>query len=439
MSDSSAVMGQQVDLCAAESPRRTAARQTALHRTVEAPQVPLAVVGCDFRVASSAWRNRLLLTASQRQELTEALRVSCGAEGLVVLETCNRVEWIVVSPAAQWAAEIMRAQMVERWLPLSVGRPSPVPYLYTGASAVTHLLRVAVGLESFVVGEREIAGQLNRAVVSARSGGHASTYHNALQTAVGRTVKKVQRLTRWRHHVRGVHGLAFDTIRMNLPQTPERRRKVAVIGMGEIGRKAAGLLLSIGGYDVIRVNRTVPVERQHEWLPLATHLGPLLETVDAIVVATGAAEPTVDLTDLGRRRKERLIAVDLGAPAQIRLPADDSVAYHGLDQLLSLPSVAPHEADLQAVLELVGEGAQEFLVECKKRDLAGLLRAAHDSYERFSYEVMPAFVEAELSDVLDVDRRRKMQAQLRDLLRDYSREIVQQIEAAAQAQTQSEP
>ncbi len=419
--------------------RRSPARQSAAHRIQPEAQVPLAVVGCDFRVASSAWRNRLLLTSHQRQELTEALRVSCGADGLVVLETCNRVEWIVVSPAAQWAAEIMRAQMVERWLPLSGGRALPVPYLYTGASAVTHLLRVAVGLESFVVGEREIAGQLNRAVVSARTGGHASAYHNALQTAVGRTVKKVQRLTRWRHHVRGVHGLAFDTIRMTVPPLADRRRKVAVIGMGEIGRKAAGLLLSIGGYDVVRVNRTVPAEREGEWLPLATHLDSVLESVDAIVVATGAAEPTVDLRTIAQRRSTRLVAVDLGAPHQILVPGDDSVHYHGLDELLSLPSVAPHEADLQAVLELVGEGAQEFLVECRKRELAGLLRAAHDAYEKFSYEAMPAFIEAELSDVLDPDRRRKVQAQLRDLLRDYSREIVQQIEAAAQAQTQPDP
>ena len=121
------------------------------------------------------------------------------------------------------------------------------------------------------------------------------------------------------------------------------------------------------------------------------------------------------------------------------MPGDESVHYHGLDELLSLPSVAPHEADLQAVLELVGEGAQEFLVECRKRELAGLLRAAHDAYEKFSYEAMPAFIEAELSDVLDPDRRRKVQAQLRDLLRDYSREIVQQIEAAAPAQTQPDP
>ena len=57
----------------------------------------LALVGVDFRVASSAWRAALILTAEERLELTTALRQSALVDGLVVLETCNRVEWVVAT------------------------------------------------------------------------------------------------------------------------------------------------------------------------------------------------------------------------------------------------------------------------------------------------------------------------------------------------------
>jgi glutamyl-tRNA reductase len=389
------------------------------------PEVPLAVVGVDFRVASTTWRNCLLLSAEERADLTEGLRRSCAVEGLVVLETCNRVEWILAAAQPRWAAEVLRAQMQDRWVRAGLANSTgglPVPYLRVGPAAVSHILRVAVGLESFVVGEREIAGQLNRSVVEARRAGHASPLLNALQTAVGRTVRKVQRLTRWRHHARGVHGLALEAATRALPALADRKRIAVVVGMGEIGRKAA-TLFQTSHWRVVRVNRTVPTERIREWHPLAT-LPEHLHDADALIVATGAHLPVVDLAGVARA----LVVIDLGAPPQVDAPAD--VAILGLDELLALPSARPQEADEQTVLELVGEGVAEFLLECRKRDLATLLRAAHDAYDRACYEELPALLQAELGD--DPERKRRLHAGLRDLLRTYARDIVQHIEAAAQ-------
>jgi glutamyl-tRNA reductase len=143
-----------------------------------------------------------------------------------------------------------------------------------------------------------------------------------------------------------------------------------------------------------------------------------------LIVATGAHLPVVDLAGVARA----LVVIDLGAPPQVDAPAD--VAILGLDELLALPSARPQEADEQTVLELVGEGVAEFLLECRKRDLATLLRAAHDAYDRACYEELPALLQAELGD--DPERKRRLHAGLRDLLRTYARDIVQHIEAAAQ-------
>ena len=399
--------------------------------------VPLVVAGCDFRVASAKWRNRLLLDGAQRAELAHLLGEACDAQGLVVLETCNRVEWIVASRSPKWAGELLRAQMVDRWLVSGNEgahvRQLPSPYVYSGRTAVQHLLRVAVGLESFVLGEREIAGQLNRALMAARQAGHASAYHNALQTAVGRTVRKVQRLTHWRHHTRGVHGLAMESVRRHL--TPQilagERPVVGVLGMGEIGRKAAASLSQLGTLKVVRMNRTVPPEQAHDWIGY-DQLAKVLPTLDALVVATGAREPTVDMRILGGRDRP-LLLVDLGAPHQIQVDdesANPNLRCIDLDDLLAEPAASPNLGELSTVQELVEEGAREFLLETRKRELAGLLRAAHDAYDRHGYELLPKLVDAELPELPDADRRR-VEGAIRNLLREMTREFVQQVETVA--------
>lgn len=405
--------------------------------------LPLAVVGCDFRVASTQWRGQLLLDGAERDRMTEELRASCGAAGLVVLETCNRVEWLVTAPAAEWAGEVMRAQMVERWLAAQPGlrrkkKHTPTPYVYTGRAAVAHLLRVAVGLESFVVGEREIAGQLNRALAAARVAGQASPFHNALQTAVGRTVKKVQRVTTWRHHSRGVHSLALEAVQNHLRQLnrpADYRPQVVALGMGEIGRKAAGLLAAHGNCQVTRVNRTVPAEREREWQPLS-RLPALLAHADALVVATGARVPVVDMAKILPLRAQGaapLLIVDLGAPAQVASTELPGAMYMDLDSLLSLPAVSPAEDETRHVLELVEDGVREFVLECRKRDLAVLLRSVHDIYDRTSYRDLPERMAAEFPGPDTAEVRKRAESVMRDLLRDMTRDLVQHIESAADA------
>ncbi len=415
---------------------------TATHLTLPVPpvdaEIPIAVVGCDFRVCSTALRNQLLLTPEERTQLAAELQQACAVDGLVVLETCNRVEWIVASATPQWAAEVLRAQMVARLLRNDPnghkGRNGLQPYAHIRSRAVLHLLRVAVGLESFVLGEREIAGQLNRAVTSARAQGQASAHLNALQTTVGRTVKKVQRLTNFRHHSRGVHGLALDALREHFGQLIDVKPRVAVIGMGEIGRKTAGLLAQ-SGFEVHRVNRTVPADRVGDWLLLDDALPALLQHVDAVVVATGSRRTTVHLHagDLPSDRK--LVVIDLGAPAQVSRPRSANLRYLSLDDLLNLPQVMPQPHEQSVVADLVQEGAREFLFECKKRDLASLLRATHDAYDRAAYTTMPALLETELGTAIDGDRRKKLQTALRDMMRNFVRDIVGHIETTAESRT----
>jgi len=427
-----------------------AAAANAAQRHSHGVTLPLAVVGCDFRVASAQWRHQLLLSEAERQALTDGMRVAAGATGLVVVETCNRVEWLCSSPIPQWAGDVLRAQMLERWARMGgSGAPDqahmPNPYVYAGRSAVRHLLRVAVGLESFVAGEREIAGQLNRALATARLAGHGSVFHNALQTALGRTVKKVQRLTTWRHHGRGVHSVALDAVVRHVKaHALPGRPSVTVVGMGEIGRKTADLLAGVAKCRVVRINRTLPADGRGDWRPLS-ELAASAAQSDAVVVATGARDAIATVDDLCRGRapdRPPLLVVDLGAPAQVVGHGHAHAVLLTLDDLLNLPAVAADDAETAHVVELVEEGLREFVLECRKRSLAGLLRAVHDCYDSAAYQLLPDLLAAELGD-RPAEERARLEIALRELLRNFTRDVVQHVETTAdesgRAQRRAEP
>lgn len=397
--------------------------------------VPVAVAGCDFRVASTAWRTALMLDAADRRAMADALASSCGASGLVVLETCNRVEWLIEAPDPKWAGELLRGQMLARWHQAGHQAPLPIPYLRTGDGAARHLIRVALGLESFVIGEREIAGQLNRAVGAARKIGTASAHLNALQTTVGRVGKRVHRLTRFGATTRGVHGLAMDWLQRHLGPPGEAPWRVAVVGMGEIGRKAATLCTTAGGFQVTRVNRTVPDKQQGSWLPLA-EAGPVLAEVDAVVLATGAQQPVFHADALAAGRQRPLLVVDLGTPAQLTMAeaAADKVVYAWLDDLLVDQARPYGEEDLHQVLDMVDEAVEEFRLVCRKRSVATLLRATQDSYDRLAYKQLPALLR-DGAPGLDGEAAGRLEGQLRAAVRAYTRQIVREIESALGAGT----
>jgi len=91
--------------------------------------IPLAVVGCDFRIASTPLRERLVSTDEQRAELFQAIRRIDPEAGFAALETCNRVEWIVSTENPRWMAELLKARVIALWNEAFAGRaeiPEPL-------------------------------------------------------------------------------------------------------------------------------------------------------------------------------------------------------------------------------------------------------------------------------------------------------------------------
>lgn len=385
---------------------------------------PLVLVGCDFRVASSSLRAALVLSHDERQALMTSLRQSAQASGLVVLDTCNRTEWIVETPLASWTIELLRSWMQRRFRAVRPGDEDvPTPYALEGAAAVRHFLRVAAGLESLVPFEREIAGQCSRALASSRREGLGSQVLDQLGHAAGRSVARIQKLSEFRDTCRGVAGIAVDVVLARIGPVGAAPN-VGVAGLGEMGRKIAQALEARGA-RVLSFNRT----RRHERCAPLTEIRERLHALDALVVATGARRATVDLRGLPERGR-RLVVLDLGVPPQVAASGAGGLDLLGIDDLPIGERAAIDPRALELATQAVELGVQEHLLACERRHSARLLAAVEARRIELRESTLPTLLDQHVADLAPA-RRRRLEAALSALLGDQQRALVDAIEERA--------
>jgi glutamyl-tRNA reductase len=251
----------------------------------------LALVGIDFRTAPVAVRERWSLDdAGHRRLVDAALDV---AEELVVLRTCNRTEivaWLrpgVADPGvlgAAWAAAVGAPET-------DAGPPVQVLRGYCGAR---HLLRVAAGLESQILGDIHILGQVRRGYRTAQDQGTVGPHLHRLFDAALRAGKRVRRETELMAGHRSVGSEAARHLLERLP--PEAPRRVLVLGAGKVGSHAARALAATPGIEVVLLNRTASraATLAAEWGGVSGGLDllpSLLSEAGGVLVATGAPAP----------------------------------------------------------------------------------------------------------------------------------------------------
>jgi glutamyl-tRNA reductase len=384
-------------------------------------KLPLAVVGCDFRLASSRWRSRLVLADEERAALVSDLRRMAAVQGFVDLNTCNRTEWIVTATNPEWAAELLRAQMIEK---LSAPGHRIEPAIQVGAQAARYLFAVSLGRRSFVVGERQIATQLFDALERARIRGHSCRLINGLGSVTGRLVRDAQDHGCVGTPCRGVHSLACRHVKRWLAERG-RGNVVAVVGMGAIGRRVRSILEQDPDMRVVAVNRTVVADGRDGVEPL-DRLAEILETADAAIVCTSAPEPVVrEATLASRNPADPILVLDLGIPEQVaRLAPLTGGVRAGLDDL------GPHdEGTLQQAGchddmadRLIGKALEEFVLFAREQQVASVFDDVRRRHDRFVGEQLTDLVTTHLSG-LDEPRKAQVLFELRGMVLDYTRDI----------------
>jgi glutamyl-tRNA reductase len=322
--------------------------------------MPLVVVGLNHRSAPVDVRERFAFPEGCVATALGSLRGQ-GVGEAVILSTCNRVEIY----AAGESDLPKLAQAVRRFLVTDRGfGPDPGNALYAHAdqAAIQHLFRVASGLDSLVLGETEILGQLKKAYDGAlQAGVTGKVLNKAFQKAFA-VAKQIRTETSIQRGHTSVASVAVDLAERIFDDLAER--EVLVIGAGDTSEKTARALLSRGARSVMVSNRTFD-----RAAALAQELGGRairfddweseFVRIDILVTATGAPHHILDRARLERLLRARghrpLLLIDLAVPRDI----DPMVAM--LDDVF-LANVD----DLQAVADDSARQRREELVRCEQ-------------------------------------------------------------------------
>ncbi|MGQ9583995.1 MAG: glutamyl-tRNA reductase [Anaerolineae bacterium] len=342
-------------------------------------------VGLNHKIAPVEVRERLAVSASHLPGTLGQLLGIPGVEEAAVLSTCNRLELYVAADGATSTRERITSFLAQR-AGLEVKDLAAYLYVYEGDACARHLGRVAAGLDSLLVGEYEIQGQVKGALQAAVEAGASKAKITALFQHALRAGKMVRTRTDIGLGEKSLADVVVWVAEEHL--TDLASRKALVIGAGKMGKLAARTLARSGFHWLFIANRTFDKARElaAEVGGDAVHFDGLagaLRRADLVVSSTGAPHIVLHEADvraaLEGRGGARLVVLDLAVPRDVdpavaNLPG---VALYDMDDLIEVvarrhPVAAPAMAAAEAIVERMVE---EYCTWLHEREMAPLICA----------------------------------------------------------------
>lgn len=351
-------------------------------------------LGLNHRSAPVELRERLsfspsaLKAALARWGCGDGARPAGTLEG-AILSTCNRLEVYAVAYETA-ATEGLRAFLVEaRRLPPDL----PLPfYTYVDEEAVRHLFRVAVGLDSMILGEPQILGQVLDAYEVARGQGAAGPVISALFRHAVHAGKRARAETAISHSAATVSSVAVALAERVFGALSGCH--VLVLGAGEMAELAARALIARGAPPPTVVNRSLERARElaqvwgGEALPFEA-LGEALARADIVIAATGAPHVIVDVPEvkaaLAVRGERPLFFIDIAVPRNVSAAVGELPGVHlyNIDDLQAL--VEDHlngrRREIPRVEQIVAEEVGRFMAWFKTLDVVPLIAELYQRSE----------------------------------------------------------
>ncbi len=306
----------------------------------------VVVIGLSHRTSPVELRERFAFAEGKIPDALQALRDSSLTTETVILSTCNRVEIYAVTPLAPDAAfaELKKFLVAHHAYDGALGDEL---YTFAEPHSLHHLFKVASGLDSMVIGETEIFGQLKKAYDLAFSHKHTGARLNKAFQRAFNVAKHIRTETNIQRGSVSVMSAAVELAEKIFSSLAEH--EVLVIGAGETSEKTARALLSRGARSVAVTNRSP--ERA---AALAAELGgravPFeqwpeeFEKIDIAVSSTAAPQHILDRATLEplmkRRRNRPLLLIDIAVPRDIDPAVNglDNVYLYNVDDLQSIAS-----------------------------------------------------------------------------------------------------
>ena len=301
----------------------------------------IAICGLSHRTAPVEVREKLALLPTAIPAALTELNHQTGVKESLILSTCNRVE-LALSLEDSASLNDALHHFLERQSSISLAAADPYLYKLEGRDAVRHLFRVASSLDSMVVGEPQILGQLKEAYSLAKQMGTLNSHLDQLVTRAFYVAKRVRSETEIGASAVSVSYAAVELAREIFGNLSDS--KVMLIGAGKMSELAARHLRNTGAKQIFVTNRTY--DRAVDLAKLFdgtivdfAAFKQSLPSVDIIITSTGAREPILTVEDMKTvmkaRRNKPVFIVDIAVPRNVEAAVNtlDNVFLYDIDDL----------------------------------------------------------------------------------------------------------
>ncbi len=348
------------------------------------------ISGINYRKSDATLRGRYAINNEQYLQLLAAAP-SFGIQELFVLSTCNRTEiyGFTKDPAVLDTLLCSFTEGGEQQFQQQAYRKS-------GHDALQHIFNVAAGLDSQILGDYEIVGQIKQSLHYARENGRCGQFMERLYQTVLQSSRAVRSET---HLSSGTVSVAFAAVQFLKNKIKDRETpRVLIIGSGKIGQNTCkNLMAQVDSSRVTLINRTEEKARSLAealgvaWAPYA-RLPQQIKQADVIIVATNAPQPVLTKADLEPLASK--ILIDLSIPHNIHPEVKEYpyICLANVDDLskISDETLRRRKAEVPKAEGLIHYYIHEFLKWCQMRQYVPVIKALKETLSALNLQMFPA-------------------------------------------------
>ena len=310
----------------------------------------IAVVGLSHRTAPVEIRERLSIAEQSMEDSLQRLRADEQVLEASILSTCNRLEiYTLLRNPEQGVSAV--GSFLSQHSGLELSELMPHLFAYHHEEAISHLMRVAAGLDSLVLGEGQILSQVKKMYRLGQEHRSIGPILNRLLNQAVSTGKRVRSETNLGTGAVSISSAAVELAQLKVGQArgiddlvPLDQEQIAVVGAGRMARLLLQHLQSKWASGVVLLNRTVSraEEMAADFPGLPVQCRPLsdlnhcLSTCSLVFTSTGADDPIITAERLGQlNRRSSLMLVDIGVPRNISADVSElsGIAAYDVDDL----------------------------------------------------------------------------------------------------------
>ncbi|MCC7499674.1 MAG: glutamyl-tRNA reductase [Bryobacterales bacterium] len=352
----------------------------------------LLITGVNHRTAPVDVRERLAFHANALPGALEALRSRPGMMEGLILSTCNRVEIAATIEDGSFARNCLE-QFLSEVHNIDSGVIRAHLYHYEDRDAIRHLFRVASSLDSMVVGEPQILGQLKQAYAAAKERGAVSGFLDIALTRAFNVAKRVRSETEIGQSAVSVSYAAVELAREIFGSLKDRR--VIIVGAGKMSELAARHLRRSGATRIAVTNRTH--ERAVELSQLFhgsivpyDQFTATLPEMDIVIASSGAPHYILTKSDMKRvieaRRNRPMFLIDIAVPRNIDPAVNDleNIFLYDIDDLQRVVEANLKGRSKVAVQaeEIIAEEVDRLLFRLRQREMTPVIISVQEQLER---------------------------------------------------------